>query len=59
MMGLRVDWFAVAAGVGMGLTVVAISRLIGGPDSPVIGGALVAAAMGGSIMTLRRASRSS
>jgi len=59
MTRLRVDLLAVAAGVSMGLTVVAISRLIGGPEASAFGGALVAAAMGGSIITLHRAGRSS
>jgi len=56
---LRVDWHAVVAGIALGLTVVVICRLINGAGSPVIGGALLAAAMGGSLVTLQRASRSS
>ena len=59
MTGLRVDRIAVVAGIVMGLTVVVICRLINGAESAVIGGALMAAAFGSSMVTLHRANRAS
>jgi len=56
---LRVDWLAVVAGMAIGLIVFAISRLLAGPETSVIGGALGAATVCVSMITLRRAARSS
>jgi hypothetical protein len=54
---LQFDLIAVIVGIGSGLAVAVIGRLISGSDSSILGGALVAASLAASLVTAARISK--
>jgi hypothetical protein len=53
------DLIAVAVGIGAGLAVAVIGRLLSGSDSGILGGALMAASLVSSLATAARKNRPS
>jgi hypothetical protein len=54
---LRFDLIAVIVGIGSGLAVAVIGRLVSGSDSSTLGGSLVAASLAASLVTAARISK--